>query len=75
MLNRDSYHHGELKQALIKEAMSQLNSFGVEQISFRSIARKIGVASSAPYNHFKNKKHLLTEISIFGKNKLINLIT
>ena len=53
---RKQYHHGNLKQAIIEEALVQLNLVGAENLSFREIAKKLGVVSSAPYNHFKSKK-------------------
>ena len=45
-----------------------------DEISFRSIARNIGVVSSAPYNHFKDKKHLIKEVILLGEKKLFNIV-
>ena len=47
---RKNYHHGNLKQAIIKEGLRQLNLLGSDNISFRTIAKNLGVVSSAPYN-------------------------
>ena len=44
---RKKYHHGNLKQAIIEEALVQLNLVGAENLSFREIAKKLGVVSSA----------------------------
>lgn len=71
---KNSYHHGNLKEAILKEALNLLNSENLDEISFRLIARNIGVVSSAPYNHFKNKKHLIKEVIFVGERKLLNII-
>ena len=62
-MNKHKYHHGKLKEAIISEVIKQLRNSSFENISFRSIARNIGVASSAPYNHFESKEKLLENIS------------
>ena len=68
------YHHGNLKSAILDEVIGLLNYKSFDEISFRSISRNIGVVSSAPYNHFKDKKHLIKEIILLGENKLFNII-
>jgi AcrR family transcriptional regulator len=73
-LNKNTYHHGNLKEAIILEALSLLALQSTKELSFRQISRNIGVVSSAPYNHFKNKEHLLEEIIAVGKNKLFEII-
>ena len=69
-MNKSSYHHGNLKAAILKEALKLLNLKSYDELSFRLISRNIGVVSSAPYNHFKDKGHLINEIIIYGKDKL-----
>lgn len=73
-MNKDTYHHGNLKEAIILEAMRLLALQGTKELSFRHISRNIGVVSSAPYNHFKNKDHLLQEIIKVGHKKLFQVI-
>ena len=68
-----NYHFGDLKAALIKETLKQLSKNDYRKISFRMIAKNLGVAASAPYNHFKNKDQLFQEIIRSGKKKLIDL--
>ena len=68
---RKQYHHGNLKQAIIEEALVQLNLVGAENLSFREIAKKLGVVSSAPYNHFKSKRQLYKELINIGINLLL----
>ena len=74
MINKKKYHHGKLKEAIIFEVTKQLKTQSFEKISFRSIARNIGVASSAPYNHFESKEKLLTELIQIGKLDLFHKI-
>ena len=74
-MTKNSYHHGNLKYTILSEALHLLNSKNFDEISFRLISRNIGVVSSAPYNHFKDKKHLIKEIIALGEKKLLNLIS
>ena len=74
-MTKNSYHHGNLKHTILSEALHLLNSKNFDEISFRLISRNIGVVSSAPYNHFKDKKHLIKEIIALGEKKLLNLIS
>ena len=70
-MERTSYHFGNLKEIILDEALTQLKKSDLKDLSFRLIAKKIGVAPSAPYNHFKSKDHLLQEIILKGKYTLI----
>jgi len=60
---KNSYHHGNLRSELIYAAIELLDEQGVEAVSVRKIARKVGVAHSAPANHFKDKKALFTALA------------
>jgi len=74
-LTKTNYHHGNLKNTILDEVLELLNFKNFDEISFRSISRNIGVVSSAPYNHFKDKKHLIKEVILFGEKKLFNVIS
>ena len=74
-MTKNSYHHGNLKETILSEALYLLNSKNFDEISFRLISRNIGVVSSAPYNHFKDKKHLIKEIILLGEKKLLKIIS
>ena len=73
-MTKTSYHHGNLKSAILDEVLELLDIKSFDEISFRSISRNIGVVSSAPYNHFKDKKHLIKEVILLGEKKLFNII-
>ena len=45
-MSRKQYHHGNLKQEIIKESLLQLNLVGADELSFRTIAKNLGVVSS-----------------------------
>ena len=73
-MTNNSYHHGNLKKKILEEVLELLSYKSFDEISFRSISRSIGVVSSAPYNHFKDKKHLIKEVILLGEKKLLNAI-
>ena len=73
-MTKNSYHHGNLKNTKLDQVIALLNFKSFDEISFRSISRNLGVVSSAPYNHFKNKKHLIQEVILLGEEKLLNVI-
>lgn len=67
---RETYHHGNLRAALIAAATGTLEAEGPEAISFRAIARAAGVSQTAPYNHFQGKEHLLATVAVAGFQQL-----
>jgi AcrR family transcriptional regulator len=67
--NDHSYHHGDLRHALIQAALAFVNE-GDANFTLRSVARRAGVSHAAPYNHFKDKQELLFEVAAVGFEKL-----
>src|SRR5271154_3063236 len=61
-----SYHHGALREALIRSAREVLESEGYEALTLRATARRAGVSQAAPYNHFADKAALLASIAALG---------
>jgi AcrR family transcriptional regulator len=55
-----SYHHGELKSALLDAAASVLADHGVEGFTLRECARRAGVSHGAPAHHFSDVRGLLS---------------
>ena len=55
----DSYHHGNLRQALIDAGIRLINENGEESLSLRKVAAACNVSHAAPYAHFKDKDDLL----------------
>ena len=64
------YHHGDLKNALIKAGIKILAKEGVGGLSLRKVAKKAGVSHSAPYAHFPDKQSLIAAISTEGFKQL-----
>lgn len=60
------YHHGNLRAALIANAIKLIEAEGVAALSLRQIARDTGVSQAAPYSHFASKKDLITAVCIEG---------
>ena len=69
-MNENTYHHGNLKEALIAAGLKILSEDGVEGLSLRKVAREVGVSHAAPYNHFSDKQALLAAISTAGFEQL-----
>jgi len=60
----DSYHHGNLRQALIEAGIKIINESGEENLSLRKVAALCNVSHAAPYAHFKDKDELLEAIKL-----------
>ena len=58
----DSYHHGNLRQALIDAGIKLINENGEENLSLRKVAAACDVSHAAPYAHFKDKEELIDAI-------------
>lgn len=65
-----NYHHGDLKNALIKAGVEILSKEGIEGLSLRKVAQRAGVSHSAPYSHFPDKHSLIAAISTEGFHQL-----
>lgn len=57
-----TYHHGNLRAALLKQAVKIIGESGVEGLSLRKAAKDLGVSHAAPTRHFKSKADLLSAI-------------
>ena len=64
------YHHGDLKNALIKAGIEILSKEGIEALSLRNVAKRAGVSHTAPYAHFVDKQALIAAIAAEGYKKL-----
>ena len=74
MPKKKSYHHGDLKNALIKAGADILSKEGVSALTLRKVAQKAGVSHAAPYAHFADKQALIAAISTEGYKKLYEQI-
>ncbi len=62
----NTYHHGDLKTALIKAAQKLIKEQGIAALTLRAIAANVGVSHMAPYSHFKNKSELFQAVAASG---------
>lgn len=58
----DTYHHGNLREALIDAGLKIINEKGEDALSLRKVAAACGVSHAAPYAHFKDKEELIDAI-------------
>jgi AcrR family transcriptional regulator len=54
-----TYHHGDLRRRLLEEAILMLRDGGLEALSLRRLAERVGVSQTALYHHFHDKQGLL----------------
>jgi AcrR family transcriptional regulator len=66
MAIKESYHHGALRMALLDAALGLLEADGLDQLSLRKVATKVGVSHAAPAHHFPSLRHLLTALATIG---------
>ncbi len=67
---RATYHHGDLRSALIAAADGIIAQEGIEGFSLRAAAKRAGVSQSAPAHHFGSAKGLLTEVALLAYQRL-----
>jgi len=65
-----SYHHGDLRRALLDAAAEVIAEDGPAALSLRDLARRAGVSHAAPTHHFGDKKGLLTALAAEGFDRL-----
>ena len=67
---KGSYHHGQLRAALLDAAETLLDEAGVQGLSLRACARRAGVSHAAPKHHFRDMAELLAEVSARSFDRL-----
>lgn len=68
--DRRSYHHGDLRAALLRSALDLLDADGADALSLRAVARHAGVSANAPYRHYQDKEALLAALAAHGFTEL-----
>jgi len=59
----NTYHHGDLRDALVHAALREAEQGGPEAISIKALAKKLGVSQPAPYRHFADREALLAAVT------------
>ena len=60
------YHHGNLKEALIRAALELIAKKGPAGFTFAEAARWAGVSPAAPYRHFRDRDELVSDVARRG---------
>jgi AcrR family transcriptional regulator len=60
------YHHGNLKEALMRAALDLIAEKGPAGFTFAEAARSAGVSPAAPYRHFRDRDELLANVALNG---------
>lgn len=66
MTTKKKYHHGDLRKSLVITASEMVAESGIDGLSLRKLAEKIGVSRTAAYHHFTDKNDLLCAIAEQG---------
>lgn len=69
-MSETSYHHGDLRNALLAAAEQILREQGPEALTLRACARQAGVSHAAPAHHFGNIAGLLTALACIGFQRM-----
>jgi AcrR family transcriptional regulator len=64
--SRETYHHGNLREALVACALRMISERGPNGFTLAEVARAAGVSGAAPYRHFKDRNALIAEIARQG---------
>jgi AcrR family transcriptional regulator len=74
MSSRDTYHHGDLRAAILGEAAVLVAQRGADGLSLRELARVAGVSHAAPAHHFTDRRGLFTALATEGFRKLADAL-
>ena len=67
---RDTYHHGNLREALIQAALAMIAERGLAGFAVAELARAVGVSAAAPYRHFRDRNAVVAEVARRGFEQL-----
>jgi AcrR family transcriptional regulator len=62
----DRYHHGDLRRALLEQAVRTIQRRGVDQLTLRGVGQDLGVSRTALYRHFADKAALVEAVAAQG---------
>jgi AcrR family transcriptional regulator len=64
--SKTTYHHGDLRAALLDAALEVLEESGATALSLRAVARRAGVSPAAPYRHYADREALVSAVAAVG---------
>jgi len=69
---RPTYHHGDLRRALVSEALELVRAGGPPAVTLREVARRLEVSPAASYRHFADRDALLADVARLARRELAN---
>src|ERR1700735_4449743 len=66
VMSRQTYHHGDLRAAILTEAARLVAERGADRLSLRELAREAGASHAAPAHHFTDRRGLFTALAAQG---------
>ncbi|AKP56754.1 TetR/AcrR family transcriptional regulator [Mycobacteroides abscessus] len=69
-----SYHHGDLRAAILTSAADMVARRGATELSLRELAREAGVSHAAPAHHFGDRRGLFTALAADGFTRLADAL-
>ena len=70
-----SYHHGNLREALLEHAVELARTNGPDAVVLRDVQRAAGVSNSAAYRHYADRQALLTAVQVYAMTLLGEAMT
>ncbi|MET8745293.1 TetR/AcrR family transcriptional regulator [Streptomyces sp. NPDC004728] len=74
MTSERTYHHGDLRRAVLTAALDVIRTEGPGALSLRDLARRAGVSHAAPAHHFRDRTGLLTAIATEGYERFADAL-
>ncbi len=71
---KPSYHHGDLRRALLDATVHLIEEQGLDAVSVREVARRTGVSPGAPFRHFQNRTALITAVAEVAQERLVQAV-
>src|SRR6476620_11974039 len=68
------YHHGSLRESMLRAAESILERDGIGGLTLRAAAREAGVSHAAPKNHFGDMTGLLSDLAAVGFERFVAML-
>ncbi len=65
-----NYHHGDLRNALLKAAREVLEERGPSFLSLREISRRVGVSAPSAYHHFPSRDAIALGLAELGAQEM-----
>lgn len=69
------YHHGNLKESLVETALEMIDKEGLESVTLRDLAQRLGTSRTAIYRHFDSKEALILGVIQKGYEQLDLMFT